>query len=64
MAPEVLALANVELEPETPWGSLLRFSEKSPPALVDSAARESDATAPAPSRISGALGSVTWMAVS
>jgi hypothetical protein len=41
--------AEVELDPETDWGSLLRLEEKPPPALVESAARESDAIAPAPS---------------
>lgn len=52
-------LANVELEPETPWGSLPRFEAKPPLALVDSAARESFATAPVDSSIEDALGSVT-----
>jgi hypothetical protein len=41
--------AKVELDPETDCGSLLRLEAKPPPALVESAARESDATAPAPS---------------
>jgi hypothetical protein len=41
--------AEVELDPETDWGSLLRLEEKPPPALVESAARESDAIGPAPS---------------
>jgi hypothetical protein len=41
--------AKVELDPETDWGSPLRLEEKPPPALMESAARESDATAPAPS---------------
>jgi hypothetical protein len=41
--------AKVELDPETDWGSLLRLEEKPPPALVESAARESDAIGPAPS---------------
>jgi hypothetical protein len=59
VAPEVLAFANVEFEPATPCGSLLRFSEKPPPSLVDSAARESEAIGPAPSWIAGALGSLT-----
>merc|ERR1712093_121970 len=51
LAPEVFSLANVEFDPDTPRGSLLRFSEKSPPSRDDSAARESEATAPAPSWI-------------
>lgn len=59
VAPEVLALAKVELEPETPWGSLPRFEAKPPSALVDSAASESLATGPAPSWIV-AFGSLTW----
>lgn len=59
MAPEVLVLAKVELAPATPEGSELRFSLKPPPAREESAARESDATAPAPSRISEALESWT-----
>ena len=42
-------LAKVELDPETDWGSLLRLEEKPPPALVESAARESGAIGPAPS---------------
>lgn len=54
LAPEVLVLANVELDPETPDASELRFSENAP----DSAARESEATGPAPSLII-ALGSLT-----
>ena len=41
--------AKVELDPETDCGSLLRLEVKPPPALVESAARESDATAPVPS---------------
>jgi hypothetical protein len=41
--------AKVALDPETDCGSLLRLKAKPPPALVESAARESDATAPAPS---------------
>lgn len=47
-------LANVELDPKTLEASELRFSEKEP----DSAARESEATGPAPSLMI-ALGSVT-----
>jgi hypothetical protein len=60
VAPDVFSFAKVELEPLTPCGSLLRFSENPPPALVDSAARESDATAPAPSWMTCALGSLTY----
>lgn len=60
VAPDVFSFAKVELEPLTPCGSLLRFSENPPPALVDSAARESEATAPAPSWMTCALGSLTY----
>jgi hypothetical protein len=49
VAPEVSVFAYVELAPFTPEGSELRFSENPPPERVDSAARESDATAPADS---------------
>ena len=59
MAPEVLVFAKVELEPDTPWGSLPLFSPNLPPARSESAARESEATAPAPSSISGAPEGVT-----
>ncbi len=59
MAPEVSLFANVELEPETPSGALPRLELKSPPAVVDSAARESEATAPAFSLMFGAVGSST-----
>lgn len=38
----------MELAPETPWGVLFGLSEKAPPARADSAARESDVTAPVP----------------
>jgi hypothetical protein len=58
-APEVSSLANVEFLPSTPRGSEPLFSENSPPARSDSAARESEAMAPAPSWISGASESVT-----
>lgn len=51
--------ANVELEPFTPRGSLSRFEAKPPPERVLSAARESEATAPAPSLMTGAFESVT-----
>lgn len=51
--------AKVEFEPETPRGSLLGFEAKPPPARVESAARESLATAPVDSWIV-LLGSVTW----
>lgn len=51
-APEVLEFANVELDPDTPSGSLFGFSEKPPPARSESAARASEATAPVPSWIS------------
>jgi hypothetical protein len=46
VAPEVLVFAKVEFEPKTPRGSLLGFEAKPPPARVESAARESAATAP------------------
>ena len=59
VAPDVFSFAKVELEPLTPCGALLRVSENPPPALVDSAARESEATAPAPSWMTCALGSLT-----
>lgn len=55
MAPEVLVFANVELEPETPEASELRFAENA----SDFAARASEATGPAPSEMT-ACGSVTW----
>jgi hypothetical protein len=42
----VFIFANVELEPDTPCGSLPLFSEKPPSVRVESAASESDATAP------------------
>ena len=45
----VSVVAKVELEPETPDGSAPRFEAKAPPLRWDSAASESDATAPAPS---------------
>ena len=51
--------AKVEFEPDTPRGSLSLFSLNAPPERVDSAARESEATAPAPSLTTGALGLVT-----
>jgi hypothetical protein len=41
--------AKVVLDPKTDCGSLLRLEAKPPPALVESAAGESDATAPVPS---------------
>jgi hypothetical protein len=59
-APDMFVLANVELAPEAPRGSLPRFSLNQPPARVDSAARLSDATAPAFSSILGAFASLTW----
>jgi hypothetical protein len=49
VAPEVLVLLNVELEPDTLRGSLLGFWENAPPCRTDSPARESLATAPGPS---------------
>jgi hypothetical protein len=55
----VLLFANVEFAPATPSGSPSRFDEKPPPDRVDSAARLSDATAPAPSLIGGAGSLVT-----
>jgi hypothetical protein len=51
VAPDVLVLAKVEFDPATPWGSLSLFSLNFPPSRVESAARESDAMAPAPSSI-------------
>lgn len=61
VALEVSSLANVELAPFTANGSESRFSENPPPARVDSAARESEATGPAPSRSSFlARGSVVF----
>lgn len=50
--------AKFELEPETPWGSLPMLDANPPPARVESAARESLATAPVDSWIT-ALGSLT-----
>ena len=44
-------LLKVELLPLTARGSLSRFSENLPPERADSAARESEATAPAPSSV-------------
>jgi hypothetical protein len=55
----VLLFANVELDPDTPSGSPSLFEAKPPPERVDSAARLSEATAPAPSRIGGADSLVT-----
>jgi hypothetical protein len=55
----VLLFANVELEPDIPSGSPLRFDAKPPPEWVDSAARLSEATEPAPSWVSGAVSLVT-----
>ena len=61
VAAEVSSLAKVELLPLTLRGSEPRFSAKSPPELTDSAARESDATAPAPSlMMSFVAGSVVF----
>lgn len=44
-------LLKVEELPLTDCGAESRFSEKAPPERVDSAARESEATGPAPSRV-------------
>lgn len=44
-------LLKVEELPLTDRGSELRFSLNAPPERADSAARESEATAPAPSRM-------------
>jgi len=52
VAPEVLVVAKVELDPATPRGSLSAFSENPSPARLDSAARASDATGPVDSLIS------------
>ena len=62
LAAEVSVLARVELLPLTGEGSASRFWLNSPPARVDSAARESEATMPAPSLIgcSFARGSVVF----
>ena len=49
MAPEVSVLLKVDEEPDCLRGSESRFSPNAPPERVDSAARESEATAPAPS---------------
>jgi hypothetical protein len=46
VAPDVFVVANVLLEPATPCGSLFGFSLNAPPALVDSAAKESDVMGP------------------
>ncbi len=46
---EVSVLLNVDEEPDCLRGWLSRFSPNLPPERADSAARESDATAPAPS---------------
>ena len=59
----MFVFAKVEFAPNTPMGSLLRFSENPCPDRVDSAARESEAIGPALSSITGALGSVTWVNV-
>ena len=62
VAPEVSVLAKVELLPLTDWGFESLLSLKPPPELADSAARESDATAPAPSLMGSSLarGSVVF----
>ena len=49
VALEVSVLLKVDVEPGCLRGWLLRFSPNLPPEREDSAARESDATAPAPS---------------
>ena len=46
---DVSVLLNVDEEPDCLRGWLSRFSPNLPPERADSAARESDATAPAPS---------------
>ena len=51
LAPDVSSLANVDLLPDTDCGFESRFSLNAPPALADSAARESEAMGPAPSWI-------------
>lgn len=61
LAAEVSVAAKVEFEPDTERGApLLAFLENLPPAAVDSAARESEATGPVDSSFEGADGSVTW----
>ena len=60
-APEVFLLANVEWAPVTPRGSAFLFCEKAPWALVDSAARESEAMGPGFSVMGGAWVSWTWV---
>jgi len=59
-APEVFLLAKVEWAPVTPRGSAFLFCEKTPCALVDSAARESEAMEPGFSVMGGARVSCTW----
>ena len=49
VAAEVSVLLKVDEEPDCLRGSESRFSPKAPPERADSAARESEATAPAPS---------------
>ena len=44
-------LLRVDLLPSTERGLESRFSPNAPPVRVDSAARESEATGPAPSRM-------------
>lgn len=46
MAPEVFVVVKVLWEPVTPCGSLLGFLLNAPPALVDSAAKESAVIGP------------------
>lgn len=62
-APEVSVLLKVEALPLTACGAESRFAAKAPLARVDSAARESEAMGPAPSRVGWRVeaGSVvTW----
>ncbi len=49
MAPEVSVVLKVDEEPDCLRGWLSRLSPNLPPDRADSAARESDATEPAPS---------------
>ena len=51
VAPDMSVLLKVEELPETERGSELRFAPKAPPDCTDSAASESEATAPVPSCI-------------
>jgi len=49
VALEMSVSLEVDAEPDSLWGWLSRFSPNLPPERADSAARESEATEPAPS---------------